>query len=260
MGKMNLTVFNFTGVYELESFYRQDKGSYLCDLSADIVDMKGISGTNCFCDDQARDEIRNIITEKGISSKGIHFIDNGNYHYMSAILLDQVKEPFTLVVLDHHPDMQAPAFGDILSCGGWVLDVIERNEFVRDIHVIGADAGLIDKLDAETRARAHFHDFSNDPQGRGLRFIFEELSKSEFPVYLSIDKDVLSRDGLVTNWDQGEMCIDDMLSFVRELQAKCQIIGIDVCGECALEQEGIAVDAEIKRNDEFNIKLLNEIK
>lgn len=236
-----LTVFNFTGVYESESFYRVDKGSYLCDF----LDLKNISGTNCFCDDFAREQIRGLIASKGISPNGIHFIDNGNYHYMSAITLEQVKEPFSLVVLDHHPDMQAPMFGDILSCGGWVLDVIEKNEFVRDIHVIGADRGLIDKLDENARNRALFYDSTKgvDPQ---------------YPVYLSIDKDVLATDELITNWDQGQMSADDLLSFVKEMLSTRNVIGIDVCGECAPDQEGISVDTEIKRNDEFNIRLLKE--
>ena len=235
----DLTIFNFTGVYESESFYRNDKGSYLCEL----LDMKNISGTNCFCDDLARQTIRDMIAERGVSERGIHFIDNGNYHYMSAIMLEQVKEPFSLIVLDHHPDMQAPMFGDILSCGGWVLDVIEKNPYVRDIHVIGADRSLIDKLDENVRERAFFYD-----SVAGVN--------PQHPVYLSIDKDVLSTSELITNWDQGEMTSGELLSFVKELITTRQVIGIDVCGECAPDQEGIMVDAEIKRNDEFNIRLL----
>lgn len=35
-------------------------------------------------------------------SGGIHFLDSGNYHYVTKLWLDQVKEPFDLLVLDHH--------------------------------------------------------------------------------------------------------------------------------------------------------------
>lgn len=250
----SLAIFNFTGVYESESFYREDKGSSLC---ACLLDLKDLQGTNCFCDDLARQEIRKLIAEKGIDAHGVHFIDNGNYHYMSAIMLEEVKEPFTLIVLDHHPDMQVPMFGDILSCGGWVLDAIEKNEFLRDIHVIGADRGLVEKLEEDVQKRAAFH---YGPEGRDDWHIFEELPESELPVYLSIDKDVLSRDELVTNWDQGEMTRKQMFDFVKELLKKRRVIGIDICGECAPDQEGISVEAEIKRNDEFNIQLLNILK
>ena len=51
---------------------------------------------------------------------GIHFIDSGDYHYISKIMTDFIKEPFTLVLIDHHTDMQdASLGGDILSCGNW---------------------------------------------------------------------------------------------------------------------------------------------
>ena len=53
-----------------------------------------------------------------LGAEGIHFLDSGNYHYVTKLWLDQVKEPFDLLVLDHHTDLQQPMFGDILSCGG----------------------------------------------------------------------------------------------------------------------------------------------
>ncbi len=243
--KKECTVFNFSGIYEKESFYRKDKGSLLCD---DLIDCTGISGTNCMCDDAARDQIRNIIRENSVSFDGIHFIDSGNYHYMSAILTEEVKEPFSLVVLDHHPDMQPPMFGDILSCGAWVLDVINKNEYVRDVHVIGADRNLIAQLDEEDRKRVKFYDLNQI-----------HLLSTEYPVYLSIDKDVLSREELITNWDQGDMTADEMYAFVKKLVGEREIIGVDVCGECALDQEGISVDEAIAGNDRFNEKICEVI-
>ena len=148
--KEKIHIFNFSGIYDNESFYLEDKGSF------NVLDMKGISGTNCMCDDAAVSEIKKVFEEHNITASGIRFIDSGNYHYMSALLSESVKEPFSLVVLDHHPDMQPPMFGDILSCGGWVKEVLDKNELVRDVHVIGADRGLIEKLYPEDRERAFF--------------------------------------------------------------------------------------------------------
>lgn len=241
-----ISVFDFSGIYERESFYLSDKSSNFCKL-----DLKSVSGTNCFCDDAARETIRSMIAEKDVVPDGVHFIDSGNYHYMSAILTEQVKDQFSLVVLDHHPDMQAPMFGDILSCGGWVLDVIANNPFVQDIHVIGADKGLISKLEEKDRNRAFFYDLEEV-------FVGDEilLPKTQNPVYLSIDKDVLDRKELVTNWDQGEMSSDQLMSFVGEMLSERLVIGIDVCGECAPDQEGIDVEAEADRNSRFNEALL----
>ena len=251
----NVTILNFSGIYDHESFYLQDKSSR-------FVDMKDISGTNAYCDDSAREEILGRLAgdleDDGRSfARGIHFIDNGNYHYISALYTSMVKEPFSLVVLDHHPDMQRPMF-DILSCGGWVLDVIRNNPFVRDIHIIGADRRLIDELDENDAKKAKFY---------GLEDVFLgdtgiSLPKTEHPVYLSIDKDVLKRGEVVTNWDQGDLSVDELFGFVRALfitEKKCfgrDIIGADICGECTPDQEDCDISKAISGNDEFNLKMI----
>ena len=153
----DVAVLNFSKIYDQESFYRSDKSSH-------FVDLTDISGTNCMCDEQAAKEILLRIGGSGRADayparshlpNGLHFIDNGNFHYMSSIYLSQVKEPFSLIVLDHHPDMQRPMF-DILSCGGWIVDVLDHNEYVRDVHIIGADEKLIGELPEDDKKKAQF--------------------------------------------------------------------------------------------------------
>ena len=247
----SVSIFNFSGIYDEESFYRDDKGSSFY-AQFNMIDCSDISGTNCMCDDLAIEEINKRIIRNNVCSEGIHFIDSGNYHYMSAILTNDIKEPFSLVVLDHHPDMQPPMFGDILSCGGWVLKVIDNNSFVRDVHVIGADRGLINKLDENDRNRVSFYDEDVLDEGGD----WTKAICPQHPVYLSIDKDVMTRDEIITNWDQGEMTSERLLAFVSKLAETHKIIGIDVCGECDTKQEGINVPEAIKGNDDFNIRLL----
>ncbi|SFC43575.1 arginase family protein [Butyrivibrio sp. YAB3001] len=290
--KKKVSIFNFSGIYKNESFYHIDKSSSIygmetssfrdvsshdrkmlhelgcarresfasdilsCAIEKEIleIDCSDIPGTNCMCDDAARESIRSIIEKNSVGSDEIHFIDSGNYHYMSAILLEKVQTPFSLVVLDHHPDMQAPMFGDILSCGGWVLDVIEKNEYVRDIHVIGADLSLIAALEEKDRNRGHFYEISDI-------FLPESIAlpQTQFPVYLSIDKDVLSRDEIITNWDQGEMSFEQMKLFVEKVLDSGDVVGIDICGECAPDQEEIDIESAILKNDQVNQELLELI-
>ena len=286
----DITIFNFSGIYDEESFYRDDKGSSFYDadggkyglkaLDSKAYDLRNMPGTNCMCDDEAVDRIRRLLSDEKVSAKGIHFIDSGNYHYMSALLTELVKEPFELVVLDHHPDMQAPMFGDILSCGGWILKVLETNEFVRGVHVIGADEGLISQLDPEDVSKVHFYpEFAGEVAGNADKkaisvreFVREKLS-GQYPVYLSIDKDVLSRDEVITNWDQGQMAAEQLFLLVKELTkrgqisetneqataSKMRLLGVDVCGECAPDQEDCDVAKAIAGNDGFNRKLLEVV-
>lgn len=270
----DVAILNFSTIYDQESFYRSDKSSH-------FVDLSGISGTNCMCDDEAKNTILKGIAECSMSADngaacsflpyGLHYIDNGNYHYVSSIYLSQVKEPFSLVVLDHHPDMQRPMF-DILSCGGWIVDVLDNNEFVRDVHVIGADKKLIDEIPDADKAKVRFYDiedvFGKEPDGS----IKVSLPDSSFPIYLSIDKDVIKKDELVTNWDQGEAEAMQVLELVRTLkdrsdgtgsglnEGNLRLLGIDICGECAMDQEGVDLGRAIAGNDEFNKKVLEILK
>ncbi|WP_029231562.1 arginase family protein [Butyrivibrio sp. VCB2006] len=261
--KKKVSVFNFTNVYEKQSFYQFDKSS-ICVSDSTIpdakkVDLTGISGTNCMCDDAAMDAIRKAISDNNIGADEIHFIDNGNYHYMSAIMLEQIIEPISLVVFDHHPDMQPPMFGDILSCGGWVLYALEHNPNIKDIHIIGADEKLISELPEDVRSRALFYSVSDvirKADSDSEEACVVNLPSTQYPVYLSIDKDVLSAEEITTNWDQGEMTRNQLFCLIKELLTCREVIGVDICGECALDQEGINVDEAVAENDKLNKELL----
>lgn len=50
----------------------------------DWIDCSDISGTNMYCTDDAANEIKRRLGE--YSPKGVHFIDSGNYHYMTEFL------------------------------------------------------------------------------------------------------------------------------------------------------------------------------
>ena len=335
-----VSVISLSGIYERESFYRDV-------LGITFLDMRDVSGTNCMCDDVAKELLLDRIgngcgtsavraafdggsvdersrmqdNANGILPYGLHFIDNGNYHYLSALYLSMVKEPFSLVVLDHHPDMQRPMF-DILSCGGWVLEVLEKNQFVRDVHIIGADRKLIEELDPADREKVKFYDVDEIFGGvgfdagevRGIGNVCGAgvsgicLPDTNYPVYLSIDKDVIRRSELTTNWDQGEMAASQVLGLAKALlhgtksgsvgcdckddgretvgrdgsvyrtesddatgqaekkhvtgraDSDIRLLGIDVCGECAPDQEDCDLEKAIASNDEFNRKILELFK
>ena len=85
--------------------------------------------------DDAQEEIRKRIQE--YSYEGIHFLDSGNYHYLSKFWLEKVQQPFSLILFDHHTDMQPSAFFGLLSCGSWVKEVLETNPYVKEVCVVG---------------------------------------------------------------------------------------------------------------------------
>ena len=66
-------------------------------------------------------------------------------------------------------------------------------------------------------------------------------------VYLSIDKDVLSRDYARTNWDQGSMTLPELLDRISCIADSNEIIGIDVCGGICSSKGACAEDYGINR-------------
>ena len=57
----------------------------------------------------------------------------------------------------------------------------------------------------------------------------------QYPLYISIDKDVLSQNVIQTDWDQGSMQLMEFKILLAYLFKNSQTIGIDICGECANE-------------------------
>ena len=53
-------------------------------------------------------------------------------------------------------------------------------------------------------------------------------------VYLSIDKDCLRRDQLITDWEQGGLLTGELLSGVRHISENVHLCGVDICGERAV--------------------------
>lgn len=246
-----MVVCNFTNVYENQPFMEGLRRSG----EATWIDCSGIPGTDCYCDDEAVETIRRRIADAGTKDAGgIHFFDNGNYHYMSKIWTDMVQEPFSLVAFDHHPDMQEPRFGNILSCGGWVKKVLEENNFIDNVVLIGVADHLVEEIRKEIASQPA--DARNDLQHK-VTFIRESelptvtlegrspdrvYSTLHIPhsthLYISIDKDVLSPAYAATNWDQGSLDIATLKEIIAGLATNHKIIGVDICGERARDFAG----------------------
>ena len=248
---MKITVQDFTGVYDNQPFMQELRRSVTDHCDIHWLDCTKIVGTDCYCDDDAIKEISELIdnAERNSNSNSvetaspIHFFDNGNYHYMSKLWTDKVQEPFSLVVFDHHPDMQPPRFGGILSCGGWVLEVLKSNPFVQNVTIIGVADRLVDEIRAELSQTEYAHvidkvTFIKESKNDKLSSFVYQQSGLSSNIYLSIDKDALAPAFAATNWDQGSLTTETLKAIVADLAANHKIIGIDICGERSHDFEG----------------------
>ena len=298
-----VVIMNFTHIYEDETFYISEQkssaprsgaaspapsivpGSPAPALSTEssipaparaaslkpcILDFTMLSGTNGFCDDAAADEIRRRIAD--FPARGLHFLDNGNYHYLTRFWCEKITEDFALVVYDHHVDLRKPVFPGLMSCGSWIRDVLLRNSHCRAVLIIGPERAQADIIERELqsliaddqplRSSARVSCFTEDDilDGRAARELPHILDELRLPVYISIDKDVLSRKVLRTNWDQGIMIEAELHRELDRFTAdhEIHILGADICGEPAYNACRRILDdtRDLRRSNGVNRRLL----
>lgn len=248
MSKANdgrVVIMNFTGVYDWERFSHERNYTWL--------DCTHLQGTECYCDQESAEALKQLIAD--YPAKAIHFIDSGNYHYLTKFWTDKIQEPFSLVVFDHHPDMQPPLFEGVISCGGWVKEVIDTNPYVRNVILVGVSEKLKDAIPEAYRNRVIFYgekELSHEAAWK--RFSSQHV---EGAVYLSIDKDVLNARSAATNWDQGILSLPELEKLLSIILHHEQVIGIDICGECPTTLDIFREKQEVALDDKANKELLD---
>jgi len=239
---------NFTHIYEQESLLKNKDFEW--------IDCSEISGTNCYCDDDAINKLTEKIASYG--PDGIHFIDSGNYHYLSKLWTDKITRPFSLVVFDHHPDMQPSLFDNLLSCGCWVKEVLDSNPFIRKVCIVGASEMLIKNVDTSYQDRLIFY----SDQALNHEETWKEFAHLHLdgPVYISVDKDVLNTESAVTNWDQGSLSLATLEKLLSIILKNQEVIGVDICGECSTTLNKFEIQKYIALNNRANEELVRLFK
>ena len=230
--KEEVLVFNFSGAYEAGEFLpwlRKNAGR------TEELNLSGLEGTCCYCDGDAKAEILRRLPEK---LPVLRWLDSGDYHYLSCLLASREKEPFHLVLLDNHPDNQDPEFEGVLSCGGWVKTLKDRQPLLKSVLTIGPEGCPQALEDAWLEER------------RGER------------VYVSLDKDVMDRTWARTDWSQGNHTLEEVKGWLaRLLDGRLEVAAVDICGELAPAKGATPEDLNVnlKTNRELQEFILKRI-
>ncbi len=189
------------------------------------------------------------------------FLGSGDFHHLTAALVARLPGPLTVIHFDNHPDFVRLAMP--FHCASWVNRVLALPNVARVV-TVGPCADLampqrdLGNLAAVADGRLELYPYRHGPsrvwghfgsgpghvqQGRLLHwrnvgeedwsaFWNEVLTRVPARrVYITIDKDVLAPPAAATNWDQGQMPLEDLLAALRIIGRRCEIAGVDVVGD-----------------------------
>ena len=191
-------------------------------------------------------------------------VGSGDYHHLTPLLLERVREPVTVVHFDNHPDWVrlAPRW----HCGSWVNQALRLEHVARIVTIGPCSDDLVwpelkgGNLGALASGKLRLFPWTHAPS-RVLRRIADgasyrcasrhlvwnnlaEMSSAEAArtilsqidttaIWLTIDKDVLPEHEAVSNWDHGQMPLRAILDLIEAIGRKHSIVGADICGEYA---------------------------
>lgn len=183
---------------------------------------------------------------------GCVLMGSGDYHHITQLLLNRINadKQIHLIVCDNHPDNMRYPFG--IHCGSWVYWASRLPQIAR-IDVIGIGSSDISLKHAWEnhwsplyKGKLHYwsiqqnanwikwigasdawHSY-DEPESLMLAFL-DEIQKIPLPIYLSIDKDVLSKEVVMTNWDQGYFLEKHLQDLIQTCSG--HLIGADITGD-----------------------------
>jgi hypothetical protein len=187
------------------------------------------------------------------------FIGSGDFHHVSLALVRRQPQPFNLVIIDNHPDWMRGV--PVLHCGTWLWHA-SRLANVRRIYHVGGDVDFDNAYrylaPCSALKRQQITVFPAVRSYRGCAWNgvphtplrvpgdermsmdrLEELLEphredlARWPLYVSLDKDVMNSSEAVVNWDSGHLGLaevrDILGAFTRA--ANGRMAGMDVVGD-----------------------------
>ncbi|MGE5538977.1 MAG: arginase [Gemmatimonas sp.] len=210
------------------------------------------------------------------SGPTLTLVGSGDYHHLTAVLLDEIDEPFTLLHFDNHPDWVrfAPRF----HCGAWINRALALKTVARVVTIGPCSDDLAwpefkgGNVAALASGRLEVFPWRREPttvlrrlgkgacyrqDGRRLRWrnvaddwpVFLEELHARIPtaaVWISVDKDVLRPSDAGTNWDQGQMPLGALLDGIQRLTRGKRVLGADVCGNYSPRRFGTSLAKRVE--------------
>lgn len=195
----------------------------------------------------------------------VTLIGSGDFHHIATLLMARAREPFTLIHFDNHPDWVrlAPRW----HCGSWINQALKLPQVAKIITLGVCSDDLVrpdlkgGNLPALAGGKLTLYPWSHAPSrvwrrvadGPGRHYVdghihWQNLVDGDLDqhlteiikgiptetIWITIDKDVLSEQDVLTNWDQGQMRLPALLHMLEVIGNAKRILGADICGEYAV--------------------------
>lgn len=186
-----------------------------------------------------------------IPKYNFYFLGHGDFHHLTYLIIKNIKiSNLNVVVFDNHCDNMFLPVG--IHCASWVSHVAKLDH-VSKVIIYGMNSNDLNGINLFQNnfklMRAHkiyYRTLRNIPKcakflsGNAINLISKQkdsllekikndMAQFDGPIYLSIDKDVLSKEELLTGWDQGQLSTATILQSINSLKSK--IIAADVVGD-----------------------------
>lgn len=247
--KPELTFLDFDGTYE-------EQRDLCSRFPHRWVDFRALRQASLYCSLESFSSIERTLVRQGAGPQ-VTLLGCGNYHFVTLALLERLRRPFSLVLVDHHTDSKEGMLDSMISCGSWIRHALTRLELLERVVMIGPPCEAIAALPESVRRRVLF---APDLSPRQTDRLLASLPESE--LYLSIDKDALDAASARTNWDQGNLQLKELCAFIEQLEQTKRICGADICGELPASPLDLLrpeVQRAIERNQCANETLLDTL-
>jgi hypothetical protein len=187
------------------------------------------------------------------------FVGSGDFHHVTLALLRRIERPFNLLVLDNHPDWMR--WLPFLHCGTWLYHAARLPQVRHIIHLGGnvdfdnsfrwlapwklLRSGKLRVLPSircfkgSAWAKVPHAPLRRDPQTPFDAERLEQLVQPYreelkcYPLYISLDKDVMCAPEAAVNWDSGHLTLAEVETVLARFAkaAGGDLAGMDVVGD-----------------------------
>ena len=219
--------FSLSGIYESEGYAWEQAGK--------IWDLRELRGTDGYLDPETEQFLEAELGRKKETKElpRIRLLDSGNYHYMSKLLAGTGKRRFVFSRI--RPPYRYCSRRRFFRCSpavpgsGMLPGAYQKHQ--RNLCNRPARRRWCGKRKRWTHVWFVTQEELDDGSGAAkIKEVFASHAGT-FPVYLSVDKDILSKEELDTNWDQGNVRVDELLSLAKDCLAGRKVLAVDLCGE-----------------------------